>query len=178
MEAFRVRRANSTVFFVLYLFITDLFSILNSLLPPLLRPLPLPIQQFPQLLSSIKHPIRTGSTGRTGRILPISLQSASFAEIMATFRDNGIRVRLLADDARKRYPFQHGILIIPIRLRIPLFSILQRDVCPLSSELLALGAYFPVPVKLPALLVVFASVEKFAAVAKSAAKRSESVIVH
>lgn len=99
------------------LLLANLLPSLDSFLPPLFRPLPLPIQYLPQILGPIEHTSRPSTTSCTRRTLSIPLQCTRFTKIMPALRYNRIRVRLLADDTRKWYSLQGRIFFVRI-LRI------------------------------------------------------------
>jgi hypothetical protein len=87
----------------LFLITADFLSILPSLFLSLANPLPLPIQQLPQILGHIKSTTSISPTIRT--LLPtfrlVSLQRTSLAKVMTTLRDHRTLVRFLANDARE-----------------------------------------------------------------------------
>lgn len=92
----------------LFLITAHFLSILPGLLLPLANPLPLLIQQLPQVLghiestASICTAIGTLLTAFT--LMP--LQRTSLAKVMTAFCNHRALVRFLADNARKRDLFQ------------------------------------------------------------------------
>ena len=90
---------------------------------------------------------------------------------MSAFRDDGVLVRLFADDACKRYAFEQFLVVFVLRsLGIPV----RRSHC-LSARSLPLRRDLPVSVELPALLVVLSRMQKLAVVTEAAESLRTSV---
>lgn len=159
-----------SAFLILITLFIDFFTISNGLFSPVLRLLSLLVEYLAKPLSIVEHPSSPSATGCAGWIFLVSLQSALFTEVVSAFRDDGICIRILADDARKWYSFQYSIIIV----RIFIILCLLRS----SHQLLVLGAYLPILVKLPALLIIFTGMEEFATVAEGRSLSACSLCKH
>src|SRR5690606_3769205 len=102
----------------LLLLITNRLPRLNSCLPLPRRPLPLPLQQLLQPLRRVKHTVRRQPARRTRRILPVPLQRATLAEVVPAPCHDRLAVRLLADETRKGYLFQHRLVLVIVLIFI------------------------------------------------------------
>lgn len=151
-----------------FFILTNLLPSLHSLQPPPRSPRSLLLQQLLQILRHVEHPPRARPTRGTRRVLPIPLQRAALAEVMAALRHDRIPILLPANDARERNPRQDLILVARVLfLRVPVRA---RDLGT-GNDLLALGDVLPLLVELPAGFVILSGVQVFAVVAEAAEAR-------
>ena len=88
---------------------------------------------------------------------------------MPTPRNDRIRIRLLANNTRKRDALEHLLLVLIIRIRISISPIPTRH--RPAPGLLPLAHILPLAIQLPALLVVLSGMQELAAVAEAAEAR-------
>jgi hypothetical protein len=81
-------------------------------------PLPLPIQQLPQILSHVKRTTSISTAIRTllSTFALMSLQSTNLAKVMTAFRDHGALVRFLADNTRERDFLEFFCFVVVFRV--------------------------------------------------------------
>ena len=161
-------------FVISTIIIIDLFTPLQRLLPFPPGPLRLPIQQLPQVLGPVKHPVGPRPTSSAARVLTVPLKGAGLAEIVAAFGDDGGPVGLFTDDAGERDFLERFLFLVAVHVVRD-----RRRAFGLIGLLVGRRACFlPFFVQLPPLLVVFPRVQEFAAVPEPAESRLLVVFAH